>query len=185
MNRVYDRAGYLDKVRRLQEQIPDVVITSDVIVRLPGETTGEFEETLEPHRGRSALTPSSPLSTPRVGYPRSQHARPHVPGGLRNFQRLVDRQDQISEEEARGLYRQDCPLPGGWEGTEGASPPAPRAASWSALTGEESLIGSFVDVAITGANKWSPIRRSGGMSTQKGPTWLEGWDYSKGMGRIS
>ena len=46
MNRHYDRAQYLDEVRRLKELIPDIVLTSDVIVGFPGETTEEFEETL-------------------------------------------------------------------------------------------------------------------------------------------
>ena len=46
MNRHYDRAQYLDEIRRLRALIPDIVLTSDVIVGFPGETTPEFEETL-------------------------------------------------------------------------------------------------------------------------------------------
>ena len=46
MNRVYDRAGYLDKVRRLRQAVPGVVITSDVIVGFPGETAEDFEQTM-------------------------------------------------------------------------------------------------------------------------------------------
>ena len=81
MNRVYDRAGYLDKVRRLREQIPDVVITSDVIVGFPGETTEEFEETLsliEEVRFDALFTF---IYSPRVGTPAAGIPRPHAPGG--------------------------------------------------------------------------------------------------------
>ena len=46
MNRRYSREQYLDKVRALRERIPNVVLTSDVIVGFPGETTPEFEDTL-------------------------------------------------------------------------------------------------------------------------------------------
>ena len=46
MNRHYDRAQYLDEIRRLRALLPDIVLTSDVIVGFPGETTPEFEETL-------------------------------------------------------------------------------------------------------------------------------------------
>ena len=44
MNRHYDRETYLDEVRRLRELIPDIVLTSDVIVGFPGETEEQFED---------------------------------------------------------------------------------------------------------------------------------------------
>ncbi len=46
MNRGYTRSEYLDIIDRAKEICPDISFTTDVIVGFPGETTGDFEETL-------------------------------------------------------------------------------------------------------------------------------------------
>jgi tRNA-2-methylthio-N6-dimethylallyladenosine synthase len=47
MRRTYDRGRFTDRVALLREHVPDVAITTDVIVGFPGETEEDFQETLE------------------------------------------------------------------------------------------------------------------------------------------
>jgi tRNA-2-methylthio-N6-dimethylallyladenosine synthase len=46
MNRGYTRDYYLERVRRLRERIPDLSLTTDILVGFPGETEEDFEQTV-------------------------------------------------------------------------------------------------------------------------------------------
>lgn len=155
MNRVYDRAGYLDKVRRLRQAIPDVVITSDVIVGFPGETAEEFEDTMTLIDAVRFDALFTFIFSPREGTPAAKMDDP-IPKAEKaaHFQRLVERQDQISEEKHAAYIGKTvrCLVDGRDDKGLTARTPGNRLVR---LTGDEGLIGQFVDVKITGANKWS------------------------------
>jgi tRNA-2-methylthio-N6-dimethylallyladenosine synthase len=47
MRRTYDRRRYMDRVAMIREHVPDVALSTDIIVGFPGETEEDFTQTLE------------------------------------------------------------------------------------------------------------------------------------------
>ncbi|HJA63188.1 MAG TPA: tRNA (N6-isopentenyl adenosine(37)-C2)-methylthiotransferase MiaB [Candidatus Intestinimonas stercoravium] len=158
MNRRYTREHYLGLVRALRQRIPDIVLTSDVIVGFPGETTGEFEDTLrvlEEVRFDALFTF---IYSPREGTPAARMPDPmSKEEKAANFQRLVDLQNAISAEKqaayvGRTLRCLVDVLSDDPRHDLNARTPGGRLVHFS---GDKALLGQFVDLKITGSSTWA------------------------------
>ena len=67
MNRRYDREEYLRLVERLRRARPELALTTDLIVGFPGETPGDFEQTLSLVREVEFVDSFSFVYSPRPG----------------------------------------------------------------------------------------------------------------------
>ena len=67
MNRNYRRARYLKIIASLKERVPDIGITTDIIVGFPGETEADFQETLSLMREVQFDNSYSFMFSPRPG----------------------------------------------------------------------------------------------------------------------
>ena len=158
MNRGYTAAQYLEKVRLLHSYIPDIVLTSDVIVGFPGETTAEFEDTLkliEEVRFDALFTF---IFSPREGTPAAKMDDVLTAGEKQaNFQRLVDAQNAISHDIHQGYIGKTFRCLIDAEGTDPRNNLTARTNSGRLvhLSGPLEWIGTFRDVEITGATTWA------------------------------
>ena len=158
MNRKHTIEQYLDKIRALRALIPDIVLTSDVIVGFPGETTPEFEDTLKVLEEVRFDALFTFIYSPRVGTPAAKMDDPMSrEEKLQNFNRLVALQDSISEEKHAAYIGKTmrCLVDG--ESGDSRYPLSARTPGnrLVRLTGNPDVIGQFVQVKITDANKWS------------------------------
>ena len=155
MNRHYDREQYLELVRYAKSVMPDLVLTSDVIVGFPGETEEEFEETLSliSQVGYDALFTF--IFSPRAGTPAAAMEDP-TPKEEKNrrFDRLCALQNQISETIHAGYIGKTlrCLIDGTDKELLTARTEGGRLVR---LPGNPNLIGSFAQVTITGSTTWS------------------------------
>ncbi len=158
MNRPYDRAKYLDLITYARKVMPDLVLTSDVIIGFPGETEAEAMETValvEQVRFDALFTF---IFSPRPGTPAARMDDP-VPRSEKQkwFDRLCDTQNRISEEIHAGYVGSTlrCLIDG--QSDDSRWPLTARTAGGRLvhLVGDPTAVGTYRDVKITDSNTWA------------------------------
>ena len=164
MNRRYTIAQYLDILSYMREKMPDITVTSDIIVGFPTETEAEFEETLDAVRAARCDQLFTFIYSPRTGTPAAgMEQLPDAVKGDR-MTRLLAVQNEIMLEKNRacigreyrilveGVSRGDKSMYAGrTEGGKLVHFPADEALS---------LTGRVVNVKITAAetyNLWAEL----------------------------
>ena len=157
MNRHYTREEYLKLAHYGRAIMPDLVLTSDVIVGFPGETEEEFEDTIsliEDVRYDALFTF---IFSPRAGTPAAKMDDP-TPKEEKNrrFDRLCAVQNRISLEIHQGYVGKTVRVlcDGRDKDLLTARTEGGRLVRFA---GDDSLIGQFLDVTITGCTTWSLV----------------------------
>ena len=158
MNRPYTREGYLSLINYARSVMPDLVLTSDVIIGFPGETEAEAMETVslvEEVRFDALFTF---IFSPRPGTPAAKMEDPVSRAEKQVwFDRLCDAQNTISAQlHAQYVGRTVRVLVDGksddlrWP-LQGRT----NGGRLVHLCGDASYIGTYQDVRITDSNTWA------------------------------
>jgi tRNA-2-methylthio-N6-dimethylallyladenosine synthase len=158
MGRKYTREEYLELVRKIKAAIPDVALTTDIIVGFPNETEEQFEETLSLYREVEFDSAYTFIYSPREGTPAAKMVD-NVSMEVKK-ERLQRLNALVNEISARKMKE--------YEGkvvevlVEGESKNNPdvlagytRKNKLVNFIGPKSAIGKLVKVRITEAKTWT------------------------------
>ena len=158
MNRGYTREHYLGLIAALRQRIPDIVLTSDIIVGFPGETTEEFEDTLQVLEAVRFDALFTFIYSPRKGTPAAKMPDPmSKEEKAANFQRLVDLQNAISAEKQAAYVGKTmrCLVDVLSEDPRHNLNARTAGGRLVHFSGDEALLGQYVELKITGASTWA------------------------------
>ncbi len=158
MNRPYDRAKYLELITYARKVMPELVLTSDVIIGFPGETEAEAMETValvEQVRFDALFTF---IFSPRPGTPAAKMDDPVSREEKQKwFDRLCDTQNRISEELHAAYVGRTlrCLVDGESDDTRWPLTARTAGGRLVHLVGDKSAVGTYHDVKITDSNTWA------------------------------
>jgi tRNA-2-methylthio-N6-dimethylallyladenosine synthase len=158
MSRKYTREQYLELVRKIKAAIPDVVLTTDIIVGFPNETEEQFEETLSLVREVGYDNAYTFIYSPRDGTPAAA-MEDNVPLEVKRarLQRLNDTLMVSSRASNMKLIGEVVEVLVEGESKTNASVLAGRTRTNKLVhfTGPKSLEGRMAYVRVTEANTWT------------------------------
>ena len=157
MNRRYTGEKYLELVDYAREKMPDIVLTSDVIVGFPGETDEEFEDTLKLVERVRYDALFTFIYSPREGTPAAKMPDPFTRQQKQaRFDRLLELQNCISQEKHNAYVGKTFTVL--IDGSDGEFLTARTdGGRLVRLSGSKEMIGTFQHVKITGNTTWSLV----------------------------
>ncbi len=156
MNRHYDRKKYLEIISYAKEKIPDVSLTSDIIVGFPGETYEDFKETLSLIREVEFTSLFTFIFSPREGTPAAKMDDP-IPAEEKSkwFRELLDVQEEIAAKRCSSMVgKTEKVLIEGETGKNNELNGRTSGNIIVELNALKELIGTFQNVKITKARNW-------------------------------
>lgn len=154
MRRTYDRPRYLDLVGRIREAVPDVALTTDLIVGFPGETDEDFQDTLSLVREVGYDGAYTFVYSPRPGTEAGERMDDDVPAEVKSerISALIDEvQDTARARLARHVGRVQEVLVEGPSRTDPARMSGRTRHNVTVNFAGPAPEGALVEVAITGS----------------------------------
>ena len=158
MNRGYTSEKYLAQVALARKYMPDLVLTTDIIVGFPNESEEEFEDTIKLVEQVRYDAMFTFIYSKRVGTPAASMPDPYTrEDKQRHFDRLTEVANRISGEKHREYEGRTLRvLVDGETGRDEYNLSSrTNGGRLVHLKGDKALIGRFVDVKITASNTWA------------------------------
>ena len=158
MNRGYTAAQYLEKAALARRYMPDLVLTTDIIVGFPGETNEEFEDTLRLVEAVGYDSMFTFIYSKRVGTKAAELPDPMSRAEKQvNFDKLIELSNRISGEKHAEYVGRTVEVLVDGENRDERYPLTSRTKTGRLvhLKGDPALIGQFVDAVITGSTTWA------------------------------
>lgn len=157
MSRKYSREVFLELVRKIKRAVPNVVLTTDIIVGFPGETDEQFEETLSLVREVGFDSAYTFIYSPREGTPAAAMVD-NVPMEVKKvrLQKLNEVINEYSRQSNDLMMDQVVEVLVEGESKNNSSVLSGRTRSNKLVhfEGGTELIGQFVQVKITDPMTW-------------------------------
>ena len=156
MNRHYDREKYLDLIRYAKEKMPDLSLTSDIIVGFPGETYEEFCETLSLIREVEFTSLFTFIFSPRPGTRAAEMEDPVTyKEKTQWFSELLKTQEEIAAKRCASMVGStERVLIEERNEKNGLLSGRTASSIIVEFPGEDEWIGEFKNVKVTEARTW-------------------------------